>query len=204
MKVIGLGANEIQESGLYVLGKQIELQALNSVDCNELLKTILSTDKREDKYMTRYRPYFKVIFDDGVVSDNILSENLSFSIDNKSEAIRIGLKTAYNHKQGYLVFSGLLSANGLLEKDIALRMYKYNRANLILDKVILLAIGVLDDGNLYGIWYVPSEKGIGIEVNDITVSTVTGNKIKAEDWFRFTIKDWVKGVKIKKIENEQS
>lgn len=203
MRIIGLSMSEIQQTnGVYNVGNQVELQALNKADCNLLLKTILNSKCVADKYMTRYYPYHTVIFDDDIYNSVALPENLSFTVDVESQAVLVGHKGKYKQNNGYLVFSGILSENGLLEDDIKLRMYKYNRANLILDKVLLLAIGKLPDGNMYGLWYVPSERGIGIENNGVTISTVTEENIDATTWSEFTIKDWIKGVKIKEVSEE--
>ena len=196
--------SEIQQTnGVYNVGNQVELQALNKADCNLLLKTILNSKCVADKYMTRYYPYHTVIFDDDIYNSVALPENLSFTVDVESQAVLVGHKGKYKQNNGYLVFSGILSENGLLEDDIKLRMYKYNRANLILDKVLLLAIGKLPDGNMYGLWYVPSERGIGIENNGVTISTVTEENIDATTWSEFTIEDWIKGVKIKEVSEER-
>lgn len=203
MRIIGLSMSEIQQTnGVYNVGNQVELQALNKADCNLLLKTILNSKCVADKYMTRYYPYHTVIFDDDIYNSVALPENLSFTVDVESQAVLVGHKGKYKQNNGYLVFSGILSENGLLEDDIKLRMYKYNRANLILDKVLLLAIGKLPDGNMYGLWYVPSERGIGIENNGVTISTVTEENIDATTWFEFTIEDWIRGVKIKEVSEE--
>lgn len=203
MRIIGLSMSEIQQTnGVYNVGNQVELQALNKADCNLLLKTILNSKCVADKYMTRYYPYHTVIFDDDIYNSVALPENLSFTVDVESQAVLVGHKGKYKQNNGYLVFSGILSENGLLEDDIKLRMYKYNRANLILDKVLLLAIGKLPDGNMYGLWYVPSERGIGIENNGVTISTVTEENIDATTWSEFTIEDWIRGVKIKEVSGE--
>ena len=203
MRIIGLSMSEIQQTnGVYNVGNQVELQALNKADCNLLLKTILNSKCVADKYMTRYYPYHTVIFDDDIYNSVALPENLSFTVDVESQAVLVGRKGKYKQNNGYLVFSGILSENGLLEDDIKLRMYKYNRANLILDKVLLLAIGKLPDGNMYGLWYVPSERGIGIENNGVTISTVTEENIDATTWSEFTIEDWIRGVKIKEVSEE--
>lgn len=200
MKIFGLSMNEIHKTnGVYSLGSQLELQAINKLDCNLLLKTILNSKCIADKYMTRYYPYHTVIFDDDIYNSKVLPDSLSFTVDSESHAILVGNKDKYKQNKGYLVFSGELSENGLLEKDIKLRMYKYNRANLILDKVLLLAVGQLPDGNVYGLWYVPVERGIGIEVNNMIISSVTEEIIDASAWSEFTIKDWIKGVKIKEV-----
>lgn len=203
MRIIGLSMSEIQQTnGVYNVGNQVELQALNKADCNLLLKTILNSKCVADKYMTRYYPYHTVIFDDDIYNSVALPENLSFTVDVESQAVLVGHKGKYKQNNGYLVFSGILSENGLLEDDVKLRMYKYNRANLILDKVLLLAIGKLPDGNMYGLWYVPSERGIGIENNGVTISTVTEENIDATTWSEFTIEDWIRGVKIKEVSEE--
>ena len=203
MKIIGLGMSEIQQTnGVYHVGNQVELQALNKADCNLLLKTILNSKCVADKYMTKYYPYHTVIFDDEIYNSVVLPENLSFTVDIESQAVLVGYKGKYKQSKGSLVFSGVLSENGLLEENIKLRMYKYNRANLILDKVLLLAIGQLPDGNMYGLWYVPSERGIGIENNGVTISTVTEETIDATTWSEFTIEDWIRGVKIKEVSEE--
>ena len=205
MNIIDLNKNDILKHSIkdddfyrFTIGSPIQVTCLNNANVNKLISKNLSSDVLEDKFMLRYTPNNKILFNKDIVDKE--EEFVSLSINRDTNEVIVGAKHEYSLTDGILVFSGFLSANNMVEND----RYIFGNSRVlesIKKRVMVLSIGVRKD-MLYALYYIPSGKGLAFAEkrgSNIGISVNTLKECDCSEYERFTIKDWFDGAKIVEI-----
>jgi hypothetical protein len=111
------------------------------------------------------------------------------------------LNEGYRVKSGVLSFSGSLSMNNLVEKDIPV-MCNARLKNTIMKRVRVLAVGI-KNSSLFALYYVPSVRGMALGLSNNNTVGISMSNFKEKDcasYNSFTIKDWFGDAKIVELE----
>lgn len=198
MVLYGITPKQVRTFGIkegdrykFCLGTEIEVTTTKKANANQILTGSLSSHKHEDALMMKYNPSNVIYFDADLVEvwQNFLS--VSCEIDKKTYAVRIGISGRYPINGGILALSGVMSANGLVERQRAI-FCNAQMAGRIYEKVRILSVGALRQ-NLLGVFLVQRERGIAVGVDDseyTAISAKTLNYRQCMDWSSFYIDDW--------------
>lgn len=211
MKIVGLLLNDIletitetQEGYLFHVGDTVEITTIVKENKNKLLSTVMCSSKKEDKYMMRYTPYNKILFDKDYIEECIVQNKIipsSMFVNTKMSCVQIGRYEKYPIKEGSLMLSCRLSGNYMIENMNELITYGVNSEDTLLDKVKLLAVGTVNGKGIIGLFYIPKERGIAYKCSELEsqlgISSVNRTIISCKGWKHYTIDDWLKGCKIR-------
>ena len=182
---------------VFNIGNRIEVTSMKKKDSNNILSNCLSSTKKEDKLMIKYFPSNIIYFDKDFINEDD-SDLCSCSIDVSTCSVYIGRENKYNIQFGVLAFSGILSANNLVES----MRYVYCNSQLsdksTKSKVNILSVGVLND-KLFGLFFLSKERGLAISSDsslDLSYSVKTWKLQDYSSWNKYCIEDWFQGSKI--------
>lgn len=212
MKLVGILLEDIMEfmsktneGYLLNIGNQVEITTTVKGDKNKLLSSVMCSSKLSDKYILRYVPYNKVLFDIDYIEECLIENKIipaAMFIDTKKSWINIGKYEKYSIKEGTLMLSCRLSGNYMIEQENEILTYSMNNDRTLLDKVRLLSIGQVNGDGIVGLFYIPKERGIAYKHKDLDsqlgISSVNRNIINCKDWKHYTINDWLEECKIKR------
>lgn len=188
---------------VFELGKKVEITALKKKHVNRLLSDCLSQSCHTDKWMIKYSPSNKVLFDTDLIERSIPVSEVSCDIDSDSRMLRIGVLNKYKLKTGILMLSGKLSANGYIEQHYDILSGSQLSKQAALSKVSLLSLGMRGN-KLCGFFHIPRERSLAISTEDsmLAYSTVTSSMRSCLSWNKLYIDDWLDGVTIRTITDE--
>ena len=208
MRLVGVDKNHIKNyskysDGFYVysLGNNIEVTCRKSKHFNSVIANNLSSEIIDDKFMIRYRPINEIMFSEALIDSDTDLKSVSLYIDKNTFRLYIGTEDEFSIKSGVLSFSGLLSMNNLVEKDIPV-MCNARLKNTIMKRVRVLAVGV-KNSSLFALYYVPSVRGMALGLFSNSTVGISMSSFKEKDctsYNSFTIKDWFGDAKIVELE----
>lgn len=184
----------------YTLGSQVEITTIKSTHSNNLMAQNLSSNVKDDKLMIKYQPTNKVLFSKNFIDSDIDGFFASCYIDKDTNRVYIGTPNEFGINSGILAFSGYLSLNNLVEEDRKVLCNK-RFEKTIWGRIRVLSIGVRGD-KLYGLWYIPSVKGIALGIRECVSKGISPTTMKiadCTDYLSFSIKDWFKSAKIREL-----
>lgn len=205
MKFVDFNKDEILrestlENGFYIytLGSPVEITAVKSLHKNNLIAKNLADNLKEDKLMIKYSPTNKIYFSQNFLESDTDDFFASCYIDSKNGCLYVGTLNEFGNMSGILVFSGYLSLNNLVEEDRPILCTEKMRTT-IMERIRVMSLGVKGD-KLYGLFYIPSVKGIMLSIRgrqDKGISTITYKDSVCRNYSSFTIKDWFDRAKVK-------
>lgn len=210
MLLKGVSLSEIREWSQYdadldayvfKLGDKVEITALKKRHINKLLADCLSQPTTQDKWMVRYTPSNRILFDTDLVERSTPTSEVSCEIDADRRMLRIGVLSKYPLKTGILMLSGKLSANGYIEQHYDILSGSQLTKRAALSKISLLSLG-MNGEKLCGIFHIPRERSLAIATKDsmLAYSTVTTEMRSCLSWNKLLIDDWLDGVTINIVE----
>lgn len=204
MLFYGLNKEDIKSSSkvldnfyVYNVGASVEVTSLKKKHVNEILAKNLSSNVKEDRLMVKYYPSNEIYFNKSLIDSNISNNFSSYCISKEFGRVYVGEGKDYSINSGILALSGILSLNGLVEKERLIlcnsQMRKYVR-----EKVKVLACGVRGD-KLLALYYIPSERGLALSCDSGGMGiSAKSLMIKNYDaWDFFSLENWFEGVQIK-------
>lgn len=192
--------NSILEEGFYVytLGSPVEITTMKSLHRNNLIAKNLADELKEDRLMIKYSPTNKIYFSQNFLESETDEFFASCYIDSKNGCLYVGTLDEFGNMSGVLAFSGYLSLNNLVEEDRPILCTERMKTT-IMERIRVLSLGVKGD-KLYGLFYIPSVKGIKLSVRgrlDKGVSPISYKVSDCKNYSSFTIKDWFDRAKVK-------
>lgn len=184
---------------IYEVGQAVEVTSIKSVHKNSLIMDNIAADKKDDRLMVQYVPNNKVFFSRALIESD--SDFVSCKIDESRATLYVGTQAEYGKATGVLVFSGYLSANALVEEERPILCNKKFKDTL-LERVRLLSVGMRGD-KLYGLFFVPSARGIAISNGsfEVGLSSTTYKEVKCTSYFSYNIDSWFESAKIRGCAN---
>ena len=194
---IRFGSDLVDDFYLYSLGNPVEITSIKKFNNNNLMSSI-SAGIKEDKLMIKYCPINKIHFSKCFIDCSEMNSHVSFDI--KDGNIYIGKLNEFKNTNGILAFSGYLSLNNFVEEDRYI-LCNNKLKSTIMNKIRVLSLGVRGD-KLFGLFYIPSTKGINMSVRgrpDLGISPSTYKTVICNNYFSFSIKDWFDKAKIMEL-----
>lgn len=204
MRFIGLCKDVIRsksefDNGFYKysLGDRAEITTIKKSDKNALMSGNLASRVKEDKLMMKYLPSNVVYFSERLI-DNYDGDHVSCFIDKASESVFVGAHDEFEMKSGVLMFSADLGMNDYVESE----RFVFGNSKMmstIMKHVMVLSVGVRGS-NLFGLYYIPSRKGIAVKSEvgvNYGLSVMTFKPVHCDNYTKFAINDWFDGTKIR-------
>lgn len=198
MKFVDLNKTEILRNSkleddyyIYTLGSSVEITTMKSLHKNSVIAKNLADSLKEDKLMIKYSPTNKIYFSREFLESDNEECFSSCYIDSENGCLYIGTSNEFGEKSGVLAFSGYLSLNNLVEEDRPI-LCTDKMKSTIMSRIRVMSLGVRGD-KLYGLFYIPSVKGIKLSIRgrvDKGISPITYKISDCNDYNVFTIKDW--------------
>lgn len=206
MDLYGISREEIKANAVltgdyyvYSFGERVEVSTIRKRNSNEILSYSLSPDKAEDKFMIKYTPNNVIYFDKDFVDSDDKTMCISCHIDDDNARVLIGKLDKYEIKSGVLVPTGILSVNGLVQKNR--HIYYSNKSSIssLKRRINLLSVGVLGD-KLYGVYHIAKARGIAFSSDDETTQAISTVTLKPRDcisWNYLDIEDWFENCQLR-------
>ena len=210
MLFLGLDRNMILRNSRYIhklglfeyfLGSPVQVMTNRKSNLNDVLYTTTS-DKKSDKLMVKYNPSNSVFFTKRLLLGSGVDGNVHVSVKvDSGNRVIIGDCMEFAMASGILTFSGFMGYNNLVEEERTIFGNNKN-FNLIKKKIKILSIGI--SGNkLYGLYYIPSSKGIGVSTGrkpSLCISPYTLKEIYCDGFDSYSIDDWFKNTRVKELQ----
>lgn len=192
--------NSILEGSYYVysLGSPVEITTMKSLHKNNLIARNLADNLKEDKLMIKYSPTNMIYFSRSFLESESDEFFASCYIDSENGCLYVGNLNEFGNMSGVLAFSGYLSLNNLVEEDRPILCTERMKTT-IMERIRVMSLGVKGD-KLYGLFYIPSVKGIKLSARgrlDRGISPITYKEGVCKSYSAFTIKDWFDRAKVK-------
>lgn len=185
---------------IYTLGTPVEITSMRSLHKNDLMASSLANNLKEDKLMVKYSPTNIIYFSQKFLESDTDENFASCYIDSENGCLYIGTVGEFGNMSGILAFSGYLSLNNLVEEDRYILCTERMKST-IMERIRVMSLGVKGD-KLYGLFYIPSVKGLKLSIrgrNNVGVSPVTYKDSACKNYSSFSIKDWFDKAKVKEI-----
>lgn len=199
-------ATKTDDGAFYALsvGQPIEVTVIKKRNENNVLSSALVVNKLEDKFMIKYQPNNEILFDTDFVESKNDVNLVSCEVDTKLSKLLVGLPEKYSAQSGYLVASGVLSLNGLVEAQRKIYYCPQLTSENAKRKITLLSVGLKGTSDLFGFFLVKNERGIAVSVDDtqstaVSVSSKTKWEKNRHSWKSFCIEDFFKSCKVKEV-----
>lgn len=163
-QILNTGLKTADCSVLYKVGSLLNVVCLKNSNKNKALSETLAIESKSDKLMCSYKPCNEICFDE----EFLLSENDNCSMEISDGIVRVEKPEIYSEKRGILLFSGIISANGVVENQ------NYLKGSNLFSDVEVLSVGGRNNG-LFGLFH--------IRDNSDCVLTKKGDGITLESWF---------------------
>lgn len=213
MRIVGMNLEYIKtlcrvEGDYYIfeLGDKFEVTSRKRTHKNNILAKLTDDEVKDDKLMIKYTPNRRIYFDKDLMEGDSLDVGVSCSTNIKSNRVYVGKYSKYEIKRGLLAFTGMLSANNMLEEEHTLYVSKTLPRDTVFGKVRLLGAGLLQPSDVLGVWLVPCERGFYFKQGSGNlkrgISSKTYSSVGCSNVNCFTLDDWFEGCSLKAVESE--
>lgn len=209
MELYGLTREDIKnlavlDGDFYTLtiGHEVEVTVVRKSNSNNVLTSSLSKSKLEDKFMTKYKPNNVIYFDKDFVESKKRANYVSCQINRKSNTVFVGNPEKYPIKSGVLATTGILSLNGLVQRQRKIFYSSQLSYGSAKTKITLLSVGLRGD-SLFGLYHIPRERGLAISVDDsesMGFSVVSEKTRDCWNWGILNVDDWFDKCKVQECE----
>lgn len=179
------------------LGEKIEVTSIKRLNTNTVLSGSLSSNKVEDKLMIKYYPNNIIYFDEELIEGYATLSSVSCEVDKETYTVKVGRQGKYSVNQGVLALSGVLSANGLVERQRAILSNSQVQSK-VRGRVRVLSVGVAGS-DLFGLFLARNERGIAVSLDDSDSLALSVKNLQVRDcsdWAKSYIEDWFVGCKV--------
>lgn len=152
-------------SYIYELGTSVQITVMRKRNSTDILSRVLCAKVKEDRFMIRFIPINKVIFDSDVIDTDISCSNLSYEIDTNLHAVRIGAGSKYFEKSGVFTFSSECKLTGERTSLNSIYFNSQFTEKSVMSKIQVMSVGYCK-GDISYLLFIPETRGLAVKNSD--------------------------------------